>query len=327
MARRNPGLLVLLLLVVAAPPALADKWPVPEGNTTVVGRVFTVHARAEDTLLEIGRRYGLGYQEITNANPDVDVWLPGDGTPVIIPRLYILPDAPRNGIVLNVPEMRLYYYPQPQAGERPVVITHPVAVGRMNWQTPLGVTKVVAKVRNPVWYPPESIRREHAEEGDYLPPKVPPGPNNPLGGYAIKLGIPGYLIHSTNKPAGVGMRVSHGCVRMYPEDMVAMFNDVPVGTTVRIINEPVKAGWRNGQLYLAVHPPFKEFEHQVRHLADIVHRKVRDAIGSRDVRVDQAAIEHAIQAKSGIPVVVATATASGPDGLKAPGRPDAAGHG
>ena len=130
------------------------------------------------------------------------------------------------------------------------VQTYPISIGRMDWATPLGKTTITVKVKDPGWSPPESIRKEHAERGDPLPRYVPPGPDNPMGRYALRLGIPGYLIHSTNKPLGVGMRVSHGCIRMLPEDIEYLFPQVPTGTTVRIVNQPVKAGWYGGKLYL-----------------------------------------------------------------------------
>lgn len=280
----------------------ADQWPLPENGDDVIGEGFTVHARGEDTLLDIARRYGLGYQEITNANPEVDVWLPGDSTLVNIPRRFILPDAPREGIVLNIPEMRLYYF---TPSETRGVVTHPVSIGRMDWKTPLGVTEIVAKVRNPAWYPPETIRAEHAARGDYLPQVIAPGPENPLGGYAMRLGIPGYLIHGTNKPAGVGMRVTHGCIRMYPEDIVAMFDDVPEGTQVRLVNQPIKVGWLQGRLYLEVHPPLEESRLTAARLLDIAYREVQKAIGTRSVSVRTQAIKQAVRRQSGVPQVVA----------------------
>jgi L,D-transpeptidase ErfK/SrfK len=229
----------------------------PEGND-VVGALTTVIARADDTLLDIARRHGLGYEDIVRANPDVDTWLPGEGTAVTLPTRYVLPRGPRQGVVLNLAEYRLYYYPTPKDGQAAVVMTYPISIGRMDWETPLGRTTVVSKVRNPAWYPPESIRAEHAAEGDPLPRIVPPGPQNPLGEYAMRLGLPGYLIHGTNRPAGVGMRVTHGCIRMFPEDIDYLFGLVDVNTAVRIINEPVKIGFDGDELVIEVHRTLEE---------------------------------------------------------------------
>ncbi len=229
----------------------------PEGND-VIGALTTITARADDTLLDIARRHGLGYEDIVRANPGVDTWLPGEGTAVTLPTRYILPRGPRRGVVLNLAEYRLYYYPTPEDGQQAVVMTYPISIGRMDWETPLGRTTIVSKVRNPAWYPPESIRAEHAAEGDPLPRVVPAGPQNPLGEYAMRLGLPGYLIHGTNRPAGVGMRVTHGCIRMFPEDIDYLFGRVDVNTAVRIVNEPVKFGWNGDELVIEVHRTLEE---------------------------------------------------------------------
>jgi len=226
----------------------------PFGGGRVIGRVRHVIARQKDTLYDIARRHDVGYWDIRLANPNVDVWLPGAGTRVRIPTHYILPDTPHEGIVVNVPETRLYYYPPRKAGQAQQVITHPCGLGRQNWRTPLGVAKVVDKIPDPAWYPPASIRAEHATQGDPLPAKVPPGPDNPLGKFALILNLPGYLIHGTIKPDGVGARVSHGCIRLYPEDIKALFAQVPRETPVRIVNQPYKAAWHDGQLLLEAQP-------------------------------------------------------------------------
>lgn len=250
--------MVLAGLVLNATAAGANEYTIPSPADSLVGQVERVPARADDTLPDIARRYKVGYEEIRLANPGVDTWLPGKGTEVVVPTEYVLPDAPHEGIVVNVPEMRLYYYPRTRPGEPQRVFTYPISVGRGDWETPLVLTKVVRKDKNPAWRPPESIRAEHAANGDPLPKVVPPGPNNPLGDYALRLGVSGYLIHGTNKPYGIGMRVTHGCIRLYPEDINALFHMVPVGTPVRIVNQPVKVGWRDGRLYIEVHPPFAE---------------------------------------------------------------------
>ena len=246
---RNAIYLVALLPAVLR----AEVYDLPSAGNDVIGALTFVTARQEDTLLDIARRHGLGYEDIVRANPDVDTWLPGEGTEVVLPTRYVLPPGPRQGVVLNLAEYRMYYYPEPENGESPVVMTYPISIGRMDWETPLGRTSIVSKVRNPSWYPPESIRAEHAAAGDPLPRIVPPGPQNPLGEYAMRLGLPGYLIHGTNRPAGVGMRVTHGCIRMFPEDIDYLFGRIDVKTAVRIINEPVKVGWNGDELLVEVH--------------------------------------------------------------------------
>ena len=233
--------------------AQAEVYDLPPAGNDVVGSLTTIKARADDTLLEIARRHGLGYEDIVRANPDVDTWLPGEGTEVVLPTRYVLPHGKREGVILNLAEYRLYYFPTPKAGEAAVVMTYPISIGRMDWETPLGKTTVISKVRDPAWYTPASIRAEHAADGNPLPRIVPPGPQNPLGKYAMRLGLPGYLIHGTNRPAGVGMRVTHGCIRMFPEDIDYLFGKVRIGTTVRIIDEPVKMGWNGDELVVEVH--------------------------------------------------------------------------
>ena len=241
------------LLLLSAGPTFGEVFELPPPGQDVVGAVTVIEARRDDTLLEIARRHGLGYEDIVLANPDVDTWLPGEGTKVVLPTRFVLPPGPRSGVVLNLAEYRLYYYPQPRDGEPALVMTYPISIGRMDWATPLGRTRIIAKVRNPAWYPPESIRAEHAAQGDPLPRVVPPGPDNPLGDRAMRLGLPGYLIHGTNRPAGVGMRVTHGCIRMYPEDIRFLFEQIPNDTVVRIINEPVKLGWDGDRLVVEAH--------------------------------------------------------------------------
>ncbi|NNC78450.1 MAG: L,D-transpeptidase family protein [Woeseiaceae bacterium] len=246
----------VLLTVVAfsSQSALAATYEIPADGSDIIGEVTTIEATFDDTLLDIARKNGLGYQDIVRANPGIDIWLPGEGVEVVLPTQYILPPGPRAGIVLNLAEYRLYYYPKPKAGKPAEVITHPISIGRQDWETPLGLTKVIAKATNPAWYPPQSVREEHAAEGRPLASMVPPGPDNPLGKHAMRLGLPGYLIHGTNKPAGVGMRVTHGCLRMFPENIESLFDLVAVNTPVRIINEPVKIGWHGDALVMETHP-------------------------------------------------------------------------
>jgi L,D-transpeptidase ErfK/SrfK len=262
MLRRILSVLSFVTLVSSA--HAAEYW-IAEGDE-VFGSVDVIEARHEDTFVALARTYNIGYEELRQANPGVDEWLPGEGAKITIPKLYVLPRAPQRGIVVNVAELRMYYFPAnpgplPEGvapGSRKV-ITHPISVGRLDWSTPLGATTVTGKVANPSWYPPQSIRDEHAARNDILPRVVPAGPDNPLGNHALRLGLASYLIHGTNKPSGVGMRVTHGCIRMFPEDIEALFKTVPVGTTVTIVNQPVKIGWTaDGRLYLESHPALKE---------------------------------------------------------------------
>jgi len=250
--RKLPVILAALFAVTA--PVYAEVFELPPEGYDVIGSVSTITARYEDTLVDVARRHGLGYYDVVRANPGVNVWVPGEGTEIVLPNRFVLPPGPRKGLVLNLAEYRMYYFPERADGEPAYVYTYPMSIGRMDWETPLGRTSIIAMARNPTWYPPQSVRDEHAADGDPLPRIVPPGPDNPLGTRALRLGLPGYLIHGTNRPAGVGMRVSHGCVRMFPEDVEFLFDRIRVNTPVRIINAPVKIGWDGDALVAEVHP-------------------------------------------------------------------------
>lgn len=225
---------------------------------SVIGEPQVVFTRDEDTFSDLAREYGLGYDEIVAANPEIDPWLPGENTPVLLPTQYVLPMAPRQGIVLNMASKRLFYFPEVADGQAQQVLTYPIGIGRVGWETPLGETTVISKARDPHWWVPASVRKEHAEMGDPLPAVVPPGPENPLGTRVLKLDMPGYLIHGTNQPYGVGMRVSHGCVRLYPENIEYLFELVDIGVPVTIINEPYLLGRIDDELYFEAHAPLKD---------------------------------------------------------------------
>lgn len=251
----------------SAPTPAAKPLPIPlashefsfnPAHEDVVGTLQIITASKDDTLSDIARRFNLGYAEIISANPNVDPWLPGVGTKIVIPTQFVLPDAPRQGIVINLAAMRLFYFPKAKPGEPQKVITHPVGIGRVEWKTPEGTTRIASKKENPAWIPPLSIRKEHAEKGDPLPAVVPPGPDNPMGTHVLKFDWPSYAIHGTDKPPSIGLRGSHGCLRMYPEDIVSIYNDVPVGTPVRVVNQPRLLGWRERMLYLQTYPVLED---------------------------------------------------------------------
>ncbi len=318
---KHPHFTLLIMGLWLSGLCVADELVMPPTDLDLIGSLRYTQTRHEDTLLDIARRNGLGHDEIINTNPGVDPWLPGDGTAVLLPTRYILPHAPREGLVLNVPEMRLYYFPPAKRGAPRRMITHPISIGRMDWNTPLGATRIIAKQRDPVWRPPVSIREEAFADGREIPELVPAGPDNPLGRYAMRLGVPGYLIHGTNKPAGVGMRVTHGCIRMYPEDIELLFGEVPMGTTVYIVNQPVKLGWLADTLFVEIHPPLEEDTeirgNLLRHTLELVHAERE----SRPFVLDGAALKQAIERHLGIPVPISktgsfgTKSESGPDRL------------
>ena len=251
---RNPLIFALAVLGLAAGHATAREY-VLLPDSDVIGEVEVIRIVDEKTFMDVTRRYNVGLEDLERANPEADYARLIPGTDLVIPSRYVLPDAPRSGIVINVPEYRLYYYPDGESGR---VFTFPISIGKEGWTTPYGRTTVVSKTHLPTWYPPASVRAEHEADGDPLPAVVPPGPDNPLGEHALYLGFASYLIHGTNRPTGLGMRASHGCIRMFPEDIETLFRMVPVGTPVTIVNQPYKLGWGEGGLYIEAHPPLME---------------------------------------------------------------------
>lgn len=284
---------IALCVCLLIPTSQATTFNLDTASTRVVGHNLIVYSRAQDTLLDIARRFDIGYSEIVNANPELDVWLPGSGKRVLVPNQYILPDAPQKGIVINLAEMRLYYYPKPLAGKPRQVITHPIGIGREGWQTPLGKTKIIQKRKDPTWTPPASIHAEHIEMGDPLPKVVPAGPDNPLGAYAMRLGMPGYLLHGTNKPYGVGLRVSHGCIRLFPEDIEHLFGLVTVNTPVEILYQPYKASMHNGDLYVEAHESYDDMPEQQNNMTPMVKAilQAKDKLTDDDWLFAQAMID------------------------------------
>jgi L,D-transpeptidase ErfK/SrfK len=286
--------------------AQATVYELPADGSAVIGADERIESGYQDTLLDIARRYSLGYEEIIRANPGVDLWLPGQGTQILLPGRRILPPGPRDGIVVNLPEHRLYYYPKPKKGRKRVVITYPVSIGRMDWHSPLGQTEIVAKQKHPNWYPPESIRKEHARNGDPLPKVVPPGPKNPLGDFKMRLGVGDgtYEIHGTNNPLAVGMAVTHGCIRMYPEDVAALFAAVPVGTKVWLVNDPVKVAYVDGDLLMEAHPPVDSEGQSVEPDLQLLSHQLDRALGSNTAAIHWDFARRALQAATGMPAIV-----------------------
>jgi len=297
---------IVLLLGCLSGPAGATVYELPVNGAAVFGTDERIKATYQDTLLDIARRYSLGYEEIIRANPGVDMWLPGEGTDILLPGRRILPPGPREGIVVNLPEHRIYYFPKPRKGEKPVVITYPVSIGKMDWSTPLGETKVIAKQAHPAWYPPESVRKEHIANGDPLPKVVPPGPDNPLGDYAMRLAVGGgsYMLHGTNNPMAVGMAITHGCIRMYPEDVAALFPLVPVGTKVWLINNPVKVAYVDGELLLEAHPPVDSEGQTTEPNLELLSQQLDKAVGNDTAAIHWDLARDTLQAANGIPAVV-----------------------
>jgi len=275
-----------------------NKFPVV-GGSDVIGRTAVIRLEKGDTLPDIARHFSLGINEVSAANPGVDMWVPEAGERIVLPLRFILPDAPRKGIVINLAAMRLFRYTGD--GESLVVTTYPVGVGTAERPTPTGQMHVVRKVPRPTWYVPASIAEDYRKKGDPLPPAVSPGPLNPLGEYALYLSKSTYLIHGTNKPASVGLNATNGCLRLYPEDVKKLYESTPVNTPVCIVNQPYLVGQRNEIVYLEVHaspeePDAVELEK--------MHAKLRNIEKSFGRTLDWKKVEKALAEARGIPVPI-----------------------
>ncbi|MBB5321848.1 L,D-transpeptidase family protein [Marinobacter oulmenensis] len=278
----------------------APRVPTFELSGDLAGELQAFTTRYEDTFAGIGSNQALGYLELVKANPGVDPWLPGEGTTITLPRRYVMPDVRREGIVINLAEYRLYYFTDEG------VQVYAVGVGTEENPSPLADAKVTMPLESPAWYPPASIRAEYAASGDYLPRMIPPGPDNPLGSHALLLSEKGYLIHGTNKRFGVGMPVSHGCFRMYNEDISRFVHQVGKGTSVQVIRQPVKLGLSEGEVWLEVHRPHEEYPAEDR---QALWQKVEAELARfrdqhPDVHLKRQAIEIAVDQADGIPTMV-----------------------
>jgi L,D-transpeptidase ErfK/SrfK len=291
--------------VTGIPPIVTDRFLLESPDQQIVGQIQVIEARYEDTFVDVARTYNLGFDELVEANPNVDPWLPGAGTRIVLPTRFILPNAPREGIVLNLASKRLFWFIQPDEDGARAVITFPIGIGLQGTATPTGETTITQKVKEPTWFVPAAIRAEYAAEGMPLPKQVPPGPDNPLGSYALLLGMPSYLIHGTNRPAGVGMRVSHGCVRLFPENIELLYNKIPVGEKVTIVDQPWLVGWDDDGLYLEVHQPLED---DIRDwpaiLPGLLQEAVRNASYKELPRLDQSRIDTAVAGSQGLPLPV-----------------------
>lgn len=289
----------LLLLVIVFPSSVAANM-----KSDLVGELMLAFVEQGDTLSDIARAYNQGYTAMRLANPVIDPWLPEVGAEVIIPSLYILPRVKAAGIVINVPEMRMYVFGTSIRDNSSEMSTYPVSVGRQEWGTPHGAMTVTMKLEDPAWYPPDSILAEHAANGDPLPKVVVAGPKNPLGKFAMLLSEKGYLIHGTNKPYGIGMRVTHGCIRMYPKHIKKLFTNTKNGTKVLIVNQPIKVGVDAGVIYLEVHPSLKENPDDLASRYAETMRLLDLEFGSDKFKLRYLDVQNALRLENGIPISI-----------------------
>ncbi len=285
--------------------AQATVLQLPANGDTVVGQFQHAVLSDSDTFADIARLYDVGFNELIAANPNVDPWIPGEGTQVVIPSQYVLPNVPWKGVVVNIAEMRMYYFPSTEDSEVSLVYTFPIGIGRDNWETPLGNFKVVEKMENPIWTVPQSVLEEARREGREIPSVVPPGPDNPLGEHALMLDAPGYLIHGTNKPLTIGRRVSHGCLRMYPEDVEQLIHRVPRGVPVTIIDAPIKVGRKDNVLFVEIHPPLKKEKNGEMELRTNTVAAIENFAGNGLGHETWKRVFHVASQLSGVPVPVA----------------------
>lgn len=289
-------ILAILLLVAAASPAGAGEYLYSK-DSTIIGSIRTyIISDSNESLIELARKYDLGYNEIVDANPGLDPFVPGAGSVVVIPSSWILPEVKEyKGIVINLSELRLYYFSGKGAHSR--VVTFPIGIGSQGTETPLGTFGIIEKIVHPAWYVPASIRKEHPE----LPPVVPPGPDNPMGSHALRLSVPSVLIHGTDRPYAVGRKASHGCLRLYPEDIPRLFKMVPVGMRVTIVRQPVKVSVKADAVYMEVHKDetIQPESYYKTAIAILAKKQLLSRVSSRKLL-------RVIREKSGIPVDISS---------------------
>ena len=259
------------------------------------GHNQSLKAVYEDTLVDLARQYNLGFNEIIRANPNVDKWLPGEGTIIKIPTQHIIPEGfSKKGITINLSEFRGYLIKDNK------LITFPVGLGRMDWKTPLGISTIDLKLEKPAWYPPQSVRDEYKNQGKFLPAEVLPGPDNPLGELAMRISIPGgYFIHGTNRPDGVGMEISHGCIRLFPEDIDYIFQLTDIGTEVILLDQPVKIARIQNDIYLQVHP---SYSNQHDYNLEKLRIEIELLVNNQDelIQINWDSVESLLKAQNGL---------------------------
>ena len=300
-ARSRALVTIPIVMSLAAPAAAAEFQLSPQDNA--VGRVSSYEVRPSDNLMDVARSLDVGFTQLMAVNLGINPWLPRPGTRITVPDFYLLPNAPHQGIVIDLPAQRLFYFPP---GKKSVE-TYPIGIGMIGAQTPVGPTKVTWKEPNPTWVPPASIRAEFPD----LPASIPPGPDNPLGDFALHLGWPSYLIHGTNKPDAVGRDVSHGCIRLYPEDIDRLFHQVAVGTPVRVVDDEVKLAWVGSDLYMEMHPTKEQADEvdvdgtltQIPAPADLQTR-IAAIAGDRIDRVDWDMVHRVAEQRTGVPTKI-----------------------
>lgn len=291
-----------VLGIVSSSTLQSAVYPLPTDGSNVIGYQKEVISRKGETLLDVARRYNMGADEMIEVNPSIpEEHRLNAGVKIKVPSSFVLPDAPHEGILINLAELRLYYFPK----DSQTVMTIPVGIGKENgWQTPVGKTEVIRKDRDPVWRPTANVQMEAAKNGTPIPSAFPPGPENPLGSYVLRLGWATYLIHGTNRPEGVGSRTSAGCLRLYPEDVETLYEQVAIGTKVTVINEPYKVGQRQGKIYLEAHLPLAEQQEKYKPHQRSVVQLVQDKASQGNWQINWVKVNQQINQPAGVPLVI-----------------------
>jgi L,D-transpeptidase ErfK/SrfK len=275
-----------------------NEFSVAKGDD-VIGRLRFITLEKGDTLPDIARHFSLGLNGVSAVNPGADIWVPEGGERIMLPLSFILPDAPRKGIVINLAAMRLFQFKG--NSESLAVLTYPVGVGTEERPSPRGLMRVERKVSRPTWHVPATIARDHLKKGDRLPAAVLPGPENPLGEYALYLSAPSYLIHGTNKPASIGLRATNGCIRLYPENVKKLYENTPAKTPVNFVNQPYLLGQRDGVVYMEVHASTEEFDTVE---FDKMYAKLKTIEKESGRMFDWSKIKNVVAEARGIPVPI-----------------------
>jgi L,D-transpeptidase ErfK/SrfK len=291
--------IILCLTTSVAAQAEVFAW---DKNSDVIGQIQIILADPSVNFAQLAEKYNVAFSALVESNPGVDPWAPAKGVELIIPTQFVLPSGPRSGIVINTAEFRLYYFDE----KNKLIYSYPSGIGRPDWPTPLGSAKITGKIVNPSWTVPESILAEAFEKKIDITPVVPPGPDNPLGDHALRLSMPSILIHGTNNPAGVGRRVTHGCMRLYPKDVADLFGMVQNGTEVRIVHEPVKAGWRGGDLFVEMHPALPEYAEPLNKAMEHAAQVISNNAKALNLNLDWSLISSMAKAGTGVPTLVAS---------------------
>lgn len=286
-----------MLLMASTTSIFAASYSLPSENKSLIGQIQYKSVGFSDTVANISQQYDVGYNAMEGANPQLNLTKKIFSTTIKIPTLHLLPNQPREGIIVNLPEMRMYYF-TPGTNR---VVTYPIGIGKIGKTIPITKAIITKKTKDPVWVPPEDIREFNLAQGIVLPQIMPPGPDNPLGPYAVYTSIPTYLIHSTIFPESVGKRASFGCIRMYESDIKDFFPVIESGTPVVIINSPIKVAWQEDRLFIEAHKSLDEHSNSFDATLPGTVNLIKNMTKNQDTLVDWQGVAFINQERDGLP--------------------------